>query len=562
MSDWRNIDLGKAIVGKGYADQPYLVKTDDGAWLCAVTLSRHIEGSSDQHVATFRSLDKGCSWEPEVRLEEPDSVENSYSVLLKTPGGRIYIFYVRNSDNVRQIPYHDDRTKYFTRVDSLGHYVFRYSDDHGRSWSRDFHDIPIRNFQCDWNNAFQGKIRFFWNVGRPFVLDGRVYLPLSKVGEMGNGFYQQSEGALLMSNNLLTETYPAKINWQTLPDGDFGLRTPPGGGPISEEHSYVTLTDGSICASYRSIDGYSVECYSRDGGHTWDTPHYKCFASGKPAKNPRAANFIWKMQDGRYLYWFHNHGGHFIREYFEKGGKRNPYEDRNPVWLCGGIEKDSPEGKVISWLEPHVFLYDSNKSSRISYPDFLEDGGKYYFSETQKSMARIHEVPSEYIESLFTDANTVVVTKCNGGETCEMPSLPRRKAGVGDCLDRQALHFKITLSDDAPGIWLDALDDNGLGFEIVFTSERRIALRWNEPERRLLIDSQILPRKISSAEIVIDNGPCIVYFRCNDTFCDGGEERQFGWQFYDENIRSLDWAENIRIGGNVADFEMSQEIFQ
>ena len=403
MSDWRNISWGKAIVNEGYADQPYLVKTDDGAWLCSVTLSGYIEGSSDQHVATFRSLDKGCSWEPEVRLEEPNSVENSYSVMLKTPGGRIYIFYVRNSDNVRQIPYHDDRTKYFTRVDSLGHYVFRYSDDHGKSWSSEYHDIPIRNFQCDWNNAFQGKIRFFWNVGRPFVLEGRVYLPLSKVGEMGNGFYQKSEGALLMSDNLLTEKDPAKINWLTLPDGDVGLRTPPGGGPVSEEHSYVTLTDGSICASYRSIDGYSVECYSRDGGHTWDTPHYKCFASGKPAKNPRAANFIWKMRDGRYLYWFHNHGGHFIREYFEKGGKRSPYSDRNPAWLCGGIEKDTPEGKVISWLEPHVFLYDAIKSSRISYPDFLEDDGRFYFSETQKSMARVHEVPKEYIESLFTD---------------------------------------------------------------------------------------------------------------------------------------------------------------
>jgi len=562
MSDWRNIRLGRTIVGEGYADQPYLVKTDDGSWLCSVTLSRHIEGSQDQHVATFRSTDRGLTWEQEVRLEEPNAVENSYSVMLKTPGGRIYVFYVRNSDNVREIPYHDDRTKTYTRVDSLGHYVFRYSDDHGKSWSREHYDIPIRNFQCDRDNVFQGKIRFFWNVGKPFVKENRVYLPLSKVGEMGKGFYQQSEGALLMSDNLLTEKNPARIHWQTLPDGEFGLRTPPGGGPISEEHSYVTLSDGSICASYRSIDGYSVESYSRDGGHTWCTPHYKHFASGNPAKNPRAANFIWKMNDGRYLYWFHNHGGHFIRDSFENGGKRNPYESRNPVWLCGGVEKDTPEGKAIAWLPPRVFLYDVAKASRISYPDFLEDDGKIYFSETQKSTARVHEVPKEYIEGLFTEGNAEVIARCQGGEIRQMPSLPQRKQGSGDCQNSQALHFKIAVSDDTPGVWLDALDENGLGFEVSLTAERRIALRWNEPERRLLIDSQVLPQGIRSAEIVIDNGPCLVYFCCNGVFCDGGEERQFGWQFYDENMQCLDWAKVIRLGKNVAEFEISREIFQ
>lgn len=564
MGDWRNIRLGRTIVGKGYADQPYILKTDDGTWLCSVTLSGLIEGSKDQHVATFRSIDKGCTWEKEVRLEQQDTVENSYSVMLKVPGGRIYIFYIRNSDNVRQIPYHDDRTKFFTRVDSLGHYVFRYSDDHGRSWSHDCYDIPVREFKCDRENAFQGRIRFFWNVGKPFVLDGRAYLPLSKVGQMGNGFYQQSEGALVMSDNLLTEKNPAKINWLTLPDGDVGLRTPPGGGSISEEHSYVTLSDGSICASYRSIDGYSVESYSRDGGHTWTTPHYKLLASGNPAKNPRAANFIWKMNDGRYLYWFHNHGGHFIRESFEEHKRPNPFYGRNPVWLCGGVEKDTSEGKVISWLEPRVFLYDAVKSSRISYPDFLEDDGNLYFSETQKSIARVHQVPKEYIEGLFTEVNPVMIAHCSGG-TCEMPPLPRFRPEFGDRGEqepRQALHFRVELNDDVPDVWFDAMNSSGLGFRVEFTADRRIALQWCEPERRLLIDSQVLPQKVSSAEIIIDNGSDIVYFRCNGIFCDGGEERQFGWQFYDDYMQGLDWAKEIRLGKSVANFEIGQEIFQ
>ena len=135
MTDWRNISEGRLITNDGYADQPYIVCTDDGAWLCCVTVSGRKEGSSDQHVATFRSTDQGLTWEKEVRVEKPDAPENSYAVMLKVPSGRVYIFYTRNSDNVRSILSHD-RTTSYSRVDSLGHYVFRYSDDNGKSWSK------------------------------------------------------------------------------------------------------------------------------------------------------------------------------------------------------------------------------------------------------------------------------------------------------------------------------------------------------------------------------------------------------------------------------------------
>ena len=35
--DWRNIRGGWEIPTETYADQPYLLKTDDGAWLCVMT---------------------------------------------------------------------------------------------------------------------------------------------------------------------------------------------------------------------------------------------------------------------------------------------------------------------------------------------------------------------------------------------------------------------------------------------------------------------------------------------------------------------------------------------
>jgi hypothetical protein len=169
----------------------------------------------------------------------------------------VYCFYNHNTDNLREVkaddpPYADG---YSQRVDSLGYYVFKYSDDHGRSWSARRYSIPVREFEIDKKNAYEGKIRFFWNTGRPFVHDCSAFIPLIKVGGFGQGFYTRNEGVLLKSANILTEMDTEKITWETLPDGDEGLRTPPEGGPVAGEHSYCVLSDGSFYCVYRTVDG-------------------------------------------------------------------------------------------------------------------------------------------------------------------------------------------------------------------------------------------------------------------------------------------------------------------
>ena len=125
------------------------------------------------------------------------------------------------------------------------------------------------------------------------------YVSLHKVGGLGHGFFTRSEGVLLRSDNIMTETDPEKITWETLPEGDAGLRTPPGGGPIAEEHSYVVLSDGAIYSVYRTIDGHPAYAYSRDGGRSWTQPAYKRYANGRLMKHPRAANFVWKCENGK-----------------------------------------------------------------------------------------------------------------------------------------------------------------------------------------------------------------------------------------------------------------------
>ena len=60
MPDPRNIVAGSVIPDEGYSDQPYVVKTNDGAWLCVVTTGPGQEGAGGQHIVTRRSTMRRC----------------------------------------------------------------------------------------------------------------------------------------------------------------------------------------------------------------------------------------------------------------------------------------------------------------------------------------------------------------------------------------------------------------------------------------------------------------------------------------------------------------------
>jgi hypothetical protein len=545
-----------------------VVKTDDGAWLCCVTTGNGHEGAPGQHVSTKRSTDQGKTWSTPVPVEAPGDVENSYAVMLKIPSGRIYIYYNHNTDNVREVKRHDGGEP-IKRVDSCGHFVFKYSDDHGKSWSAKRYDIPFRLFQCDLDNVYGGKLCFFWNVGKPFIHGGIAYVPLIKVGQMGDGFFQQSEGVLLKSDNLLSETDPEKNCWETLPDGDVGLRTPPGGGPISEEQSYVVLSDGSFYVVYRSIDGYPVESYSRDGGHTWSQPQYKRYADGRMMKHPRAANFVWKCENGKYIYWFHNHGGRFVREMWGEPSINNgllsingctphsPYDDRNPVWLCGGIEADSPDGKILKWSQPEIVLYTDDPFVRMSYPDLIEDDGKYFITETQKNTARVHEIPTDFIEKIWAGVENKEFPRCepilsSAGGTINAPVLPEfftrnlhspdycgmaTNAGIGLELDLTVDKLEVL-----PLIDGQRQDGRGLALNITKTGCLELLMNDGWMEQRMTSEPCLKTGK-NHVVINIDGGPRVVSFVVNGQFCDGGEYRQFGWQRFSPYFRHVNWSE-------------------
>ena len=572
IPDPRHLANGRIIPSEGYADQPYIVQTDDGAWLCVMTTGTGVEGAKGQHVVSLRSPDRGASWEKPVDLEPAAGPEASYAVLLKVPGGRIYAFYNHNTDRVPEVKREDSGV--YQRVDSLGHYVFKFSDDHGRTWSPRRYEVPVREFDLDRANVYGGQLRFFWNVGRPLLLPDAALLVLHKVGAMGAGFFAQSEGAFLRSQNILTERDPAKITFATLPDGTVGLRTPAGGGRVAEEQSVVRLSDGSLYCVYRTVDGWPTSTYSRDGGHTWEPAAYKAFTPGGPRlKHPRAANFVWRCANGKYLYWFHHHGGPFIAQKAAdlSGKSGSPYDDRNPAWLVAGVERDGPTGKVIHWSQPEIALYDDDPFIRMSYPDLVEQDGKFYLTETQKNVGRVHDLPAALVDGLFHqfDARKIATASLALNlstaalkPAVAMPKLPEflardtRRADHGAKDLRSGFSVDFWLAPDALPAGTALLDTRtaaGQGLLVATAADGalRITLNDGREESSWTSDPLVRPSPASTAPrhivITVDGGPKIITFVVDGVLHDGGHTRQFGWGRFSPTLRSANGAPQLRL---------------
>jgi hypothetical protein len=477
-------------------------------------------------------------------------------------GGRVYCFYNHNTDNLREAIgdprfCKDGKEK---RVDSLGYYVFKYSDDGGRSWSSRRHNVPIREFAIDRENPYGGKVRFGWNVGKPFVSGAAAYISFHKVGGFGEGFFNRSEGVLLRSDNILTERDPEKIRWVTLPDGDVGLRAPPGGGPIAEEQSYVVLSDGSIYVMYRTIAGHPVCAVSRDGGHTWTPPRFATYADGRPIRHPRAASFVWKCANGKFLYWFHNNG--WTGYNFGPGSG-----SRNIAWLCGGVERDGE----IAWSQPEVVLYGDDFFQGPSYPDLIEEEGRYFLTETQKTVARVHEVDRTLVEGLWRQlepageptARVVPVLDLPGTgvmpRETPMPLLPefvtrdywargpsRVDIGGGFAIE---LLLRLDTLDEGQVI-LDSRTEAGAGMALVTTARGTIELVMNDGRSESRWDCDpgaLVPGKMQHVVVTVDGWPRLIGFVVDGQLCDGAGKRMYGWGRFSPVLRHANGAQTLRI---------------
>jgi hypothetical protein len=546
VADSRNIRSGGQIPDEGYCDQPYVVITDDGQWLCVMTTGKGIEGQAGQHIVSTRSADRGKTWAPHIAIEPAAGPEASWVMPLKVPGGRVYVFYTYNAENIRAVPA-GNSPKTNLRVDTLGRYCFKYSDDHGATWSPARYEIPMRSMRIDRENNTRGSVLFFWGVGKPIILGQSALFGFAKVGKWGiPGTMVTSQGVFLRSDNILSEPDAAQVRWQLLPDGDEGLRAPK--GPVADEANPAALSDGSLYATYRTIDGYPCHAYSRDGGHTWTPPAYAVYTpGGRRIKHPRAANFVRKFSSGKFIYWFHNHGGEAVH-----AGPWNPYLGRNPAWVCGGVEKDGQ----IHWSEPEVLLYDDDPDTRISYPDFIEQNGRYFVTETQKTIARVHEIDPSLLEGLWTQANGgkvasagLVVEKVGGpdaaGSGVELPVLADLRTRRGFSIDLRVWFDELTAGQTI----LDTRDDAGKGMLLAISDRATLRLTLSDGRTQAAWDSDpgtgpgtLTVGAWQHVTVIVDAGPRIMMFVVDGVLNDGGAVREYGWGRFPRDLGDINGA--------------------
>eukprot|EP01116_Phalansterium_solitarium_P000321 TRINITY_DN10201_c0_g1_i2.p1 TRINITY_DN10201_c0_g1~~TRINITY_DN10201_c0_g1_i2.p1 ORF type:complete len:309 (-),score=51.28 TRINITY_DN10201_c0_g1_i2:85-984(-) len=231
--DFRNITNGVTISDKGtYFDQPYC-SVVNGTFTCVITTSFSGEGGNGEHVVNSISYDLGATWTPLANIEPSvNGKPSSYAVNVYAPAlGRIYAIY---GDNWEGIPGPEKGS----RNDELGvSFWMRYSIDLGLTWSKDIYEVPFPTTAIDRANHWKGRVKMFWNVDQPIVVNGAVYFAFTKIGT-----YVQSppeEVYFMTSPNLLTEPDPSKVSWTMLPEADHGLMTTPYETTVFEEPHVV-----------------------------------------------------------------------------------------------------------------------------------------------------------------------------------------------------------------------------------------------------------------------------------------------------------------------------------
>ena len=504
--DWRLLENGLEIPDENYADQPYVVVTDDGHWLCTLTTGAGNEGKRGQHVVAAISEDQGRTWSDIIPIEPDDGPEASWVVPLKTDFGRVYAFYTYNGDNVD-----------VGRNDTHGWYAAKYSDDGGYTWSDERLRLPMRITACDTDNGLPEGTIHFWGICKPIVVDGVVYFTFTKLSKH---FLQDGEGWLFRSDNILTERDPSKIHWEMLPDGDHGIRHPEYGS-VQEEHNLVALTDTDLYCVYRTTLGFPAVSYSHDAGHTWTRPEPMRYApEGRFIRTPRACPRVWQCANGNYLFWFHNHDGH-------------DFNGRNPVWISGGVAK---EGTII-WSEPEILLYTPDVATRMSYPDLIEQDGRYWVTETQKEIARVHEIPADFLDMLWKqgEADEVARQGCVAefdasqlaeAEEVNIPALPSLTDG-GFTIDFW-FDGSVTVHPLLEGI--DAA--TGKGFAVRLKADQTVELTINDGQNTATwaSDEEELDDGVPFHMVfIVDGGSKIISIVVDGELCDGRAKRQYGW---------------------------------
>ncbi|MGH9660935.1 MAG: LamG-like jellyroll fold domain-containing protein, partial [Bryobacteraceae bacterium] len=194
----------------------------------------------------------------------------------------------------------------------------------------------------------------------------------------------------------------------------------------------------------------------------------------------------------------------------------------------------------------------------------------YFLTETQKDMARIHEIDPALLDGMWNqfDAKGVARKGLTVDLSGNFPSVVKapepppfsqrsRRADYGkeDLNNGFSLDLWVELNSLKADQWLvDIRTADGRGYALRTTGDRgvEIILSDGRTESRWASDPGALvagrPQHIVA---IVDGGPEVITFVIDGKLNDGGDARQFGWGRFNPNMKTAAGAPEMRIGQNL-----------
>ena len=374
--------------GPDNTNQHFLVvPLPNGTFLAMWTMGSR-ENGTNQHMVSSRSTDEGRTWSVPIVIDGPSSTDPagaglaSWGFPIVAPAlKRVYCFYVKNT-GVQDV-----------READTGVLRARWSEDDGKTWSREFHDFEFGRSSYSPTDPKIPQTFIVYQV--PFVApDGTVIAGFTRQasrtvfpgppGKSG-GWDRPSEVNFLHFTNVLKEKDPRKLKILTYPEGN-GLRASQemvhtaARRNVMEEPTVQALSDGRYICVLRTFKGTVDFSLSNDKGKTWSAPDTLRYApGGTPILNPISPCPLYRLKDGRYLLvFFNNDGG--------PGGPGDFRKNRTPAWFTVGREIPGHPTHPIRFGTPRILADNgaaplgTEKRTEIgTYTSFFEWKGKHYF---------------------------------------------------------------------------------------------------------------------------------------------------------------------------------------
>lgn len=256
---------------------------DDGRILFVYTeyTGDSMSDHAPAHIVGRFSADDGESWSAPFEIVGHEGRQNVMSVsLLRLDEKRIAIFFLMKNSASDCMP------------------VMKISCDGGRTWGSTRECLPgLEPSYCVLNNSRVVRQK-----------SGRILLPLSNHGDIALPDWQYSGLSCAYSDD----------NGETWTKGAEYRPLDKNGKPVMvQEPGVIELNDGRVYMYARTDRGCQWECYSSDGGETWND------FGPAPIPGPRGPATIIRLSAGELLLVWNDHSDH--PEYMKAG----------PDWLIG-----------------------------------------------------------------------------------------------------------------------------------------------------------------------------------------------------------------------------------